>query len=324
VEWIIIITIFISTLLLTTGVFSLLRTSWYPELKRIKTQLRAISPLASGDEELDLTRKRLLSSMPWFHRLLITIRYRIRVIDKLDRLIMQANVQKPMGLFLLIAGVLGFSALVVVGHTAGYVVALPVSLFVAMTPFFYLQIKKNKRMLKFESQLPEALDLLARALRAGQAFSGGLSLVAQEFEEPIGPEFAKTLDEINFGVGVPEAMKGLMNRVDCPDLRFFVVSVILQRETGGNLAEILENIGRLMRERFKLLGRVRTLSAEGKMSATILISLPFVVALALYFIAPDNIKFLIGDPTGRFLVLGIICGMILGVLVMRKIIRIKV
>ena len=323
-EWIIIITIFISTLLLTTGVFSLLSTSWDPELKRIKTQLRAILPLASGDEELDLTRKRLLSSMPWFHRLLITIRYRIRVIDKLDRLIMQANVQKPMGLFLLIAGVLGFSALVVVGHTAGYVVALPVSLFVAMTPFFYLQIKKNKRMLKFESQLPEALDLLARALRAGQAFSGGLSLVAQEFEEPIGPEFAKTLDEINFGVGVPEAMKGLMNRVDCPDLRFFVVSVILQRETGGNLAEILENIGRLMRERFKLLGRVRTLSAEGKMSATILISLPFVVALALYFIAPDNIKFLIGDPTGRLLVLGIICGMILGVLIMRKIIRIKV
>ncbi len=323
-EWIIIITIFISTLLLATGLFSLLRTSWDPELKRVTTQLKTISLRASGDEDLDLTRKRLLSSMPWFHRFLITIRYRIPVIEKLDRLVMQANVQKPLGLFLLITIILGIIALVGVGQIAGYLVALPVSLFLAMTPFFYLQFKKNKRMRKFESQLPEALDLVARALRAGHAFSGGLSLVAQEFDDPIGPEFAKTLDEINFGIGVPDAMKGLMNRVDCTDLQFFVVSVILQRETGGNLAEILESIGRLMRERFKLMGRVRTLSAEGKLSAVILISLPFVVALALAFISPDHINFLIFDRTGRFLVLWIIINMILGVLFMRRIIRIKV
>ena len=323
-EWIITIATFISTVLLITGGFYLLRTSWDPELKRVKAQLRAISPRASGGEDLDLTRKRLLSNVPWFHRLLITIRYRIPVIEKLDRLVMQAKVQKPLGLFLLIAIALGFTSLLAVGKTAGYLVALPVSLFLAMTPFFYLQFKKNKRMRKFESQLPEALDLVARALRAGHAFSGGLYLVAQEFDDPIGPEFAKTLDEINFGSGVPEAMKGLMNRVDCPDLRFFVVSVILQRETGGNLAEILESIGRLIRDRFKLMGRVRTLSADGRLSAIILISLPFIVAFAMTFISPDHIKFLIFDPTGRVLILWIIINMILGVLVMRRIIRIKV
>jgi tight adherence protein B len=115
-----------------------------------------------------------------------------------------------------------------------------------------------------------------------------------------------------------------MNRIDCPDRRFFVVSVILQRETGGNLAEILENIGRLIRDRFKLMDRVKTLSAEGKLSAIILISLPFLVAIFMTFISPDNIKFLIFDGTGRFLTLWIIINMIFGVLVMRKIIRIKV
>jgi tight adherence protein B len=254
----------------------------------------------------------------------MTIRTHIPVIEKLDRLVMQANVQKPLGLYLLIASFIGFLSLFAVGQTVGYVVALPLSIILAMTPFFYLKLKKNKRMRKFESQLPEALDLLARALKAGHAFSGGLFMVAQEFDDPIGPEFAKTLDEINFGIGVPEAMKGLTNRIDCPDLRFFVVSVILQRETGGNLAEILENIGRLIRDRFKLMDRVKTLSAEGKLSAIILISLPFVVAFGLAFISPYHVQFLIFDPTGNLLVLWIIINMILGVLVMRKIIRIKV
>ena len=322
-EGIIIIAVFVAALILTMGIFSLFRPIWDPELKRVKTQLRALSPLASGNEELDLTRKRLLSSMPWFHRLLLTMRYRIPVIERLERLVMQANVQKPLGLFLLMAMVLALVGFAFVGMVAGYLIALPVCLIMAMVPFFYLQIKKNKRMKKFENQLPEALDLVARALRAGHAFSGGLYLVAQEFEDPIGPEFAKTLDEINFGNGVPEAMKNLMDRVDCPDLRFFVVSVILQRETGGNLAEILENIGRLMRDRFKLMDRVRTLSAEGKMSATVLIALPFVVALALSVIAPDHVKFLLYDSTGRFLVLWIICNIFIGAMIMRKIIRIK-
>lgn len=323
-EWIIAVTVFLLVVLIVAGGFYLARTSWDPELQRIKAKLQAISPQESGDEDLDLTRKRLLSDMPWLHRFLTTLRYRIHIIEKLDRLLMQANIRKPLGMFFLMAAVIGIAAFVVVGRIAGYMVALPLSVFLAMSPFFYIQFKKNKRMQKFESQLPEALDLVARALRAGHAFSGGLHMVAQEFDDPIGPEFAKTLDEINFGVGVPEAMKGLMNRIDCPDLRFFVVSVILQRTTGGNLAEILENIGRLIRDRFKLMDRVRTLAAEGKLSATILISLPFVVAIGLSFVSPRHIEFLLSDPTGRILIFLIITNMIIGALFMRKIIRIKV
>ena len=148
--------------------------------------------------------------------------------------------------------------------------------------------------------------------------------MAQEFDDPIGPEFAKTLDEINFGMGVPEALQGLMQRIDCPDLKFFVVSVILQRETGGNLAEILENIGRLMRERFKLLGKVRTLSAEGKFSAGVLISLPILFGVYQLFVSPELVKFFFQDPTGNKLVAWMIVSMVLGVYFMRRIINIKV
>ena len=141
-------------------------------------------------------------------------------------------------------------------------------------------------MKKFERQFPEALDLMARSLRAGHAFSGGLQMVAQEFDDPMGAEFLRVMNEINYGSPVDQALKNLTHRIDVKDLTFFTVSVIMQRETGGNLAAILESIARLVRERFKLQGKIRALSAEGKLSAIILLALPFFVALALSIINP--------------------------------------
>ena len=130
---------------------------------------------------------------------------------------------------------------------------------------------------KFKKQMPDGLDLVARALKAGHAFSGGISMAAEEFDDPLGPEFAEMLDEINFGVSVPEALKNLTNRIECEELKYFVMGVILQRETGGNLAELIETLANLIREKFKFEGKVRTLSAEGKLSAIILSALPFLV-----------------------------------------------
>ena len=179
-------------------------------------------------------------------------------------------------------------------------------------------------MQKFERQLPDAMDLIARSLKAGHAFTGGLKMVADEFDDPMGTEFDKTLNEINFGVGVIEGLKTLANRVDCRDLKFFVISVILQRETGGNLAEILENIARLIRERFKLHGHIRVLSAEGKLSAIILIALPIFVVFALSIINPEYINTLIIDPLGRIMSAFAIFMMIVGVFVMRRLIKIRV
>ncbi len=179
-------------------------------------------------------------------------------------------------------------------------------------------------MEKFQSQLPEALDLVARALKAGQALSGALKMVADEMDDPVGDEFDKTLNEINFGVGVPEALKNLASRVDCLDLKFFVIAVVIQRETGGNLAEILENIAHIIRERFKLYGRIRILAAEGKLSAIILTGLPFLTAFVLLFANPEYIQILARDPLGRVLAGAGISLMILGIFSMKRMIAIKV
>jgi tight adherence protein B len=212
-----------------------------------------------------------------------------------------------------------FSLLVRSSLVAGAAGCLALSL-----PFFHLKMKKNKRMKRFQKQLPESLDLLVRSLRAGHAFPTGLQLVADQFDEPLGPEFRATLDEINFGVSVSDALKNLSQRVDCPDLKYFVVSVILQRETGGNLAEIMESIAYIIRERFKLQRKVDVLSTEGRMSAMVLSALPFVVFVVLHFMSPGYTGPLWGEYLGRVM-LGIAGVMMLvGFVWIKRIITIRV
>ena len=191
-------------------------------------------------------------------------------------------------------------------------------------PFAYVLLKKKQRMRKFESSSREALELVARTLRAGQAFSAGLSIVSEEFDDPIGTEFERTLDEINFGVAVPEALQNLAARVDCPDVRFFVVAVVIQRESGGNLSEIIENIAHVVRERFKLMGKIRVLSAEGKYSAIMLCLLPFLISFVIYLLNRDYMMILIEDPIGKYIIGAGLVMMLLGIIVMRKMIQIKV
>lgn len=176
----------------------------------------------------------------------------------------------------------------------------------------------------FQAQLPEALDLIARSLRAGHAFTGGLKMVGDEMNDPIGGEFLKTLSEINLGVGVQEALINLAGRVDCPDLKFFITSVIIQRETGGNLAEILENLAHLIRERFKFYGKVQTLAAPGKLSAIILVILPFALAFVISQINPKYMQALINDPAGKYLIGAALLLMAVGTLFIKKLIAIKV
>jgi tight adherence protein B len=208
--------------------------------------------------------------------------------------------------------------------TYNYLVSILLAAVLGAFPYLSILSKRKRRMGKFGRQLPEALDLMARALKAGHAFTGGLKMVADEMDEPIGLEFDKTLAEINFGIEIQEALKNLSARVECQDLRFFVISIIIQRETGGNLAEILENISYLIRERFKLHGRIRVLSAEGKFSAIVLIALPFLVASLLAFLNPDYLKVLITDPIGHIMIGFALVMMVVGILVMKKMVAIKV
>jgi tight adherence protein B len=205
-----------------------------------------------------------------------------------------------------------------------FLVHLVVGLMLGALPILYVYIKKQKRINRFEEQLPEAMDMLARSLKAGHAFTGGLQMVGQEFPDPAGTEFSKTLDEINFGVAYEDALRNLTSRIDSDDLKLFVISVIIQRTSGGNLAEILENIGRLIRERFKLKGNVRTLTAEGRISAYILLALPFFVGFILNLMNPRYMSTLFTDPIGHYLLAGAGVMMIIGAIVMKRMVDIKV
>ena len=292
-----------------------------PHRKVIQRRLKKLSSSGYANDSHDITRKRVLSKVP----LLNTILLHTPGVRPLERLLQQANVQSPLGVFILLAAVLALT-----GYLAGSlltinrVIPLIIAAFLVVTPFLYVIRKKKKRMDKFQKQLPEGLELIARSLRAGHAFTSGMKLAADEFDDPLGPEFTETLDQINFGVSVSDALKNLAGRVDCPDLRYFVVAVILQRETGGNLAEIIESIGYIIRERFKLKGKIRILAAEGKLSAIILVAIPFFVIIALRFTSPEYINALFFEPAGRIMGAVALVMMVMGIFVMKKMINIKV
>jgi tight adherence protein B len=168
-------------------------------------------------------------------------------------------------------------------------------------PWVVLRIKRTRRMRAFEEAFPEALDLMSRALKAGHAFATGLKMVADEMAEPIGPEFRKTFDEQNFGLPLKDSLANLTARVPLLDVRFFVTAVLIQRETGGNLSEILENLAHVVRERFKILRQVRVYTAHGRLTGYVLLALPAFLAIALAFINPEHMQLLFRERIGHML-----------------------
>jgi tight adherence protein B len=191
-------------------------------------------------------------------------------------------------------------------------------------PFFALRFLRKRRLAKFAKQLPEALELVSRALRAGHSLASGISLVSSEMPDPIGPEFAKCYEEQNLGIPLEEALENFCRRVPNLDLRFFVTAVILQRQTGGDLAEILDKIGSLIRDRFKIFGQIQALTGEGRLSGIVLLVLPPGLFVAMYRLNPEYSQTLFTDPMGRQMLGVAIVMQFLGALVIRKIIDIKV
>jgi tight adherence protein B len=197
-------------------------------------------------------------------------------------------------------------------------------LLLSVVPWWRVSHRRDVRIRLFEKQIPEALDLMGRAMRAGHAFPTAVQMVADEMAEPIGQEFRTLFDEMNYGVPQQDALLRLAERVPVADLGYFVVAVMIQRESGGNLAELLDNIASIVRARLKLLGEVRTLSAEGRLSAQILIALPFVTGALINIVTPKFMEILWTDPAGMRLVGVALFMMVLGVVWMRKTIRIRV
>jgi tight adherence protein B len=237
----------------------------------------------------------------------------------------QSGVKTSLSTVLLVAVALGAG----LGLLGLVMIKLPVAMFLLgafgfALPFLYLNWKRGKRLLKFEEEFPEALDLISRALKAGHAFVTGLKMVADEMPEPVGPEFRKTFDEQNFGLPLKDALENLTTRIPSLDVRFFSTAVLIQRETGGNLSEILENLGHVVRERFKILRQVRVHTAHGRLTGYVLLALPFVLAIALMFINPDHMNLLFRERIGQIMLMVAMVMQTTGYFWIKQVIKIEV
>lgn len=222
------------------------------------------------------------------------------------------------------------SALALLGMLVGavarvHLVLLPlVGIAMASLPLMWLMMRRKRRMKTFAAQLPDALEMISRTLRAGQSLAFGFNLVANEMPQPISKEFGRVFEEQNLGIPLEESLHTMTERVPNLDLQFFVTAIILQRQTGGDLAEILDKIGNLIRERFRIWGQIQALTGEGRLSGVVLLALPFVLFIAVYQLNPDYVMVLFTDTAGTKMLAAAVIMQILGALVIRKIINIKV
>ncbi len=222
---------------------------------------------------------------------------------------------------LVIGLVLGFGVSMILQNAFGI---LPGFLVGASMPFLMLMRKRTVRLRRFEEQFPEALDLLSRAIKAGHAFQTAMGMVADEGAEPMGTEFRKTFEEQNYGLPLKDALNNLAIRIPSLDVRFFVTAVLIQRDTGGNLSEILDNLAYVVRERFKILRQVRVYTAHGRMTGYVLLALPAFLGVALMFINPDHMNVLFTTKPGHMLIAATVIMQTVGYFWIRKVVTIEV
>ena len=313
--------VFVAVLLLLESLYVTWRSHRGPEAMKLQTRLHALSAVRDGTPQTRLLRQRMLSELPRVERLLQSVP-RMRA---LDRLLLQSGLDWTLSKVLLACVVLGGAGLtgLLLGAHQTFPLSAAAGAILGATPLIYVYNARRKRMAKLERQLPEVFDLMIRALQAGHAFSAALKMAGDEMPEPIAGEFATVHDEVNFGVSLEQALGHLSERVPLTDLRYFVVAVLIQRESGGNLTEILGNLGRLVRERLKLMGKVRVLTSEGRMSAWILCLMPFFLAGIMNLVNPKFMSPLWNDPIGIAIIKYTLGLMLMGILIMRKIIRIR-
>ncbi|MBI3949408.1 MAG: type II secretion system F family protein [Acidobacteria bacterium] len=286
---------------------------------RVEGLLR--SEVADSDEQLQILRSQVLDELSPINRFILKSTWG----NALYRLIEQADANLRVHQLLLMS--LG---LCVLGGGVSWwlrqsiIVTLVIGGLLGAAPFWYVNHRRKKRMEQFLEQLPEALDLIIRALRAGHAFASSLSTVATEMPDPIAKEFCKTFEEQNLGLSLKASLDHLTERVPLLDLRLCVTAILIQRETGGNLTEILDNIAMVIRERFKILGQVQVYTAQGKMSGWIVGILPFAVAFYIHMVNPQYLRLLFTHPWGKMMLGFGLTMQAVGVLIIRRIVDIKV
>ena len=262
-----------------------------------------------------------LSDLAHFDRLLARTG---RFVRPLQQTIEQSGLKVTLGTILLASActaALGFFLVYQLLHLT--LVAAFVAALAAFLPFSYVRWVRNKRLLKFEEQFPEAIDLLSRALRAGHALTTGLEMVAEELPEPIGPEFKTLYDQQNFGLPLSQALRNFAERVPSIDARFFVTAVLTQKEAGGNLSEVLDNLSAIIRDRFKVKRQVRVISAHGRITGWVLSALPTALALFFCLMNPEKYANFYRDPLGMQMIAGALFLQLIGVLIIKKIVTIE-
>ncbi len=310
---------FLAVVLFLEGAYMAWNAYKGPEAKRIERRLEAMT--LGKEHESTLVKQRMLAESPGIASLL----QNFPRANQLDKVLLQSglnySVARFLGICLLVAGA-GFAAALFFG--TNLTVALIIAAVFACLPLIYVLSAKQKRITTIEQQLPSSLDLMGRAMVAGHAFPSALQMVGTEMPEPIASEFRIVFDEINYGIPTSEALMNLVKRVPSTDVSYFVIAVLIQRETGGNLAELLGNISDLIRARLKLLGSVRVLSAEGRLSAWILTLLPFALGAVLQLVNPKFLSVLWTDPNGLRMVIMALILMVVGIFAMWRIIKIRV
>ncbi|SHG50336.1 type II secretion system F family protein [Massilia sp. CF038] len=312
--------IFVAVVLAIEGGFIAWNSSRGPEAARIARRLRAMSAKGGESEQASMIRQRQLAKSPQMQALLEQMQFSL----SLDNYLAQSGLRWNVGYLLCLMAGIGAGGMLLAALFGQGWIGSALAACLGLLPLLYVRRARSRRLRKFEAQLPDALDMMGRALRAGHAFPTALKMVGEEMSAPLCEDFKLAFDEVNFGISMQDALVSLSARVPVTDLRFFVIAVVIQRETGGNLAELLANISGIMRDRIKLFAQVRVLSAEGKMSAWVLSLLPFAAALMIHISNPAFLEVLYTDPVGRMMIGGALFMMFVGVLVMRNIINIKV
>jgi tight adherence protein B len=312
--------------LFAVAVVMMVYLSWseskFAEKRTVKKRLLFISAGGKhGQEKLSLYRDRALKDVGLFERMLLTLPRS----TTLDRMLLKAKIPLNATAFILASIALGCCGLLVgLMFLPQKLAAVVFGLLLLFLPLLWLKMSELSYYSKFREQLPEALDLLARAVRSGHAISSGMGMISEEMEDPIRAEFAAVVDEVNLGLTLKESLDNLCTRVPSMDIRFFTIAILLQKETGGNIAEILDNISRLLRERVQFARQVQALTAEGRYSAGVLIALPIVMFIYIYFMNNKYISTLWTEDIGHYLLYGAIVLQIIGAWVIKKIVTIEI
>ncbi len=312
--------VFAAVMLLLLSLYSFWVTRYSAESRRVSARLELVASSVAAGDRPNLERQQEVAHLSTLQALLARLepgRLLIRLVDQAGGRLMAADL---LGLSLAMAAC-GFLLPSMFRLPAMLGPSLALVLFVM--PWWRMLTARTKRLNRLEEQFPEALDLMVRSLRAGQALPSAIRLCGDEMPAPLGPEFRLLADETNYGVAVASALQGLAERVPVPDIRYFVVAVVIQRESGGNMSELLNNISQIVRQRLKLRGQIKTLSAEGRLSGWIMGLLPFGVGLILNLVNPRFMDPLWHDPLGQTLVGGALFLMVVGAIWMRQIVQIR-